>query len=142
MEFDVFEKLSDLETKIHLQKEDLMKKNEYIQQILDQNSLLRQQLETHLKEIAILRKGQLVTVASTDEKEVQTDAVEISEKKTSESAFAGSEASIADILKQTSDSVTINSGYIFDQHTGLYFDKNSGYYYDPVSLLYILLMVY
>ena len=136
MEFDVFEKLSDLETKVHLQKEDLHKKDEYIKQILDQNSFLRQQLETHLKEIAILRKNQLGTVAATDDKHVQTDDVEITEKKAVESAFAGSEASIADILKQTSDSVTVNSGYIFDQQTGLYFDKNSGYYYDPVDKLF------
>lgn len=47
----------------------------------------------------------------------------------------GNETSIADILKQTSDSVTQNSGYVFDQKTGLYFDSNSGYYYDPVRHL-------
>ncbi|CDS42429.1 g patch domain containing protein 1 [Echinococcus multilocularis] len=136
MEFDVFDKLSDLETKIHLQKEDIIKKDAYIQQILDQNSLLRQQVEAQLKEIAILRKTQSSTVVSTIEKDIQTDDVEIAEVKSAESAFAGSEASIADILKQTSDSVTSNSGYVFDQQTGLYFDKNSGYYYDPDNQLF------
>ncbi|VDM20719.1 unnamed protein product [Hydatigera taeniaeformis] len=136
MEFDVLDKLSDLETKIHLQKEDIIKKDAYIQQILDQNSLLRQQIEAYLKEIAILRKTQSPTVVSTLEKDVQTVDVEVAEVKPAESAFAGSEASIADILKQTSDSVTSNSGYVFDQQTGLYFDKNSGYYYDPDNQLF------
>lgn len=52
----------------------------------------------------------------------------------------GAEASIADILKQTSDSVTSNSGYVYDEQTGLYFDKISGYYYDPVSLISSLMI--
>lgn len=46
-------------------------------------------------------------------------------------------ASIAEMLKETSESVTRNSGYIFDDKTGLYFDKDSGYYYDPVMRLSI-----
>lgn len=52
------------------------------------------------------------------------------------SVFTGSEASIADILKQTSEAVTSNTGYVFNEQTGLYFDKNSGYYYDSVSLTF------
>ncbi|VDD81291.1 unnamed protein product [Mesocestoides corti] len=136
MEFDVFDKLSDLETKIHLQKEDLNKKDAYIQQILGQNALLRQQMEIHMKELAILRKNQSSVTVATMDKEVQTDGKVNEVEDTPESAFAGAEASIADILKQTSDSVTHNSGYVFDQQTGLYFDKNSGYYYDPDNQLF------
>ncbi|KAM7538327.1 hypothetical protein Aperf_G00000068632 [Anoplocephala perfoliata] len=137
MEFDVFEKLSDLETKIHLQKEELKKKDTYIQQLTDQNNFLLQQLESHMKEIAILRKSQHSEIAVTVDQEVQTDAdVVVTESKVVDSAFAGAEASIADILKQTSDSVTSNSGYVYDEQTGLYFDKNSGYYYDPENQLF------
>lgn len=41
-------------------------------------------------------------------------------------------ASIANMLKETSEAVVRNTGYTFDERTGLYYDHKSGYYYDPV----------
>lgn len=86
----MFEKLSDLETKIHLQKEELKKKDTYIQQLTDQNNFLLQQLESYMKEIAILRKSQHTEIATTVDQEVQTDGdVVVTESKAVDSAFAG-----------------------------------------------------
>ncbi|VDN98713.1 unnamed protein product [Rodentolepis nana] len=137
MQFDVFEKLSELETKIHLQKEEMQRKEDKIRHLTDQNNFLLNQLEVNMREIAALRKSQSSEIIETLEKEVQTEwNVVVTESKVVDSAFAGSEASIADILKQTSDAVTSNTGYVFDEQTGLYFDKNSGYYYDSENQLF------
>ncbi|KAM3174754.1 hypothetical protein ACTXT7_009906 [Hymenolepis weldensis] len=137
MQFDVFEKLSELETKIHLQKEELQKKENKIQHLTDQNNFLLNQLEINMTEIAALRRSQSSEIVRTREQEVQTECnVVVAEPKVVNSAFAGSEASIADILKQTSEAVISNTGYVFDEQTGLYFDKNSGYYYDSENQLF------
>lgn len=88
MEFDVFDKLSDLETKIHLQKEEISKKDEYINQILENNEVLRKQIEVCIKELNGYRKSQLSVPVATFDKEVQTDG-EVKVLETSDGAFAG-----------------------------------------------------
>ncbi|CAH8554962.1 unnamed protein product [Schistosoma rodhaini] len=45
-------------------------------------------------------------------------------------------ASIANMLKETSEAVVRNTGYTFDERTGLYYDHKSGYYYDPENQLF------
>lgn len=73
MQFDVFEKLSELETKIHLQKEEVQKKENKIQHLTDQNNFLLNQLEINMTEIAALRRSQSSEIVRTREQEVQTE---------------------------------------------------------------------
>ncbi len=90
MEFDLFDKLSDLETKIHLQKEELAKKDTYIKQLLGEKELLQKEIDGHLREINGYRKSQLTVPVPTFDQETQTEAeVQIIEPNNSESAFAG-----------------------------------------------------
>ncbi|CAH1796253.1 unnamed protein product [Owenia fusiformis] len=44
--------------------------------------------------------------------------------------------SIADSLKAAAESVVNQSGFVYDDTTGLYYDYNSGYYYDSENSLY------
>lgn len=37
-------------------------------------------------------------------------------------------------IKQAAEEAVLETGYVYDEASGLYYDKNSGYYYDAVSL--------
>ncbi|KAF8565895.1 hypothetical protein P879_03563 [Paragonimus westermani] len=86
MEFDVFEKLSELETRIFFLEKELEDKDAIIQALTVRNTQLEQ--------------GK----------------------------------SIAEALKEASETALHYTGYIFDDRIGLYYDGNSGYYYDPVYI--------
>ncbi|VDP48305.1 unnamed protein product [Schistosoma mattheei] len=113
MEFDVFEKLSELETEIHILKKELEEKDAFIQNLMDKNTDLERRL------------------LSLDQNNV-TGENNLSRVK--EIALNG--ASIANMLKETSEAVVRNTGYTFDERTGLYYDHKSGYYYDPENQLF------
>ncbi|XP_013379450.1 angiogenic factor with G patch and FHA domains 1 isoform X2 [Lingula anatina] len=44
--------------------------------------------------------------------------------------------SLADSLKATAEAALHQSGYVYDDSTGLYYDYNTGYYYDAEKSLY------
>ncbi|XP_064651958.1 angiogenic factor with G patch and FHA domains 1-like isoform X3 [Lineus longissimus] len=44
--------------------------------------------------------------------------------------------SLAESLKAAAEEVVQNSGYVFDEKSGMYYDYNTGYYYDNEKALY------
>lgn len=48
----------------------------------------------------------------------------------------GDGSSIADLLRATAEQAMTQTGFIFDETTGLYYDHSTGFYYDSVSQLY------
>ncbi|KAF5400302.1 G patch and FHA domains-containing Angiogenic factor [Paragonimus heterotremus] len=113
MEFDVFEKLSELETRIFFLEKELEDKDAIIQALTVRNTQLEQEQTDRSKETAVIDL----------EKDCDLAAVE-------------SGKSIAEVLKEASETAFHNTGYIFDDRIGLYFDRNSGYYYDPENHLF------
>ncbi|KAM9799940.1 angiogenic factor with G patch and FHA domains 1 [Syngnathus typhle] len=49
---------------------------------------------------------------------------------------AGDAASIADMLRATAEEAMTQTGFVFDETTGMYYDHSTGFYYDSVSQLY------
>uniref|UniRef100_A0A0X3NHQ3 Angiogenic factor with G patch and FHA domains 1 n=1 Tax=Schistocephalus solidus TaxID=70667 RepID=A0A0X3NHQ3_SCHSO len=132
MEFDIFEKISDLETKIHFLRLEIVEKDAHIKTLQEQNLVLRKNLESRVPETDQNNSCTSHSTTTKFDKQTSTDP-EI------EAANAFDQAtgqSIADILKETSENVMQTTGYVFDQKTGLYFDKISGYYYDPENQLF------
>ncbi|VDO35179.1 unnamed protein product [Schistosoma margrebowiei] len=123
MEFDVFEKLSELETEIHILKKELEEKDAFIQNLMDKNTDLERRLLS-LDQNSVTGENNLSRV-----KEVAPNGSNTTDSKTYG-------ASIANMLKETSEAVVRNTGYTFDERTGLYYDHKSGYYYDPENQLF------
>ncbi|KAL7065366.1 hypothetical protein AAHC03_05331 [Spirometra sp. Aus1] len=131
MEFDIFEKISDLETKIHLLRLEIVDKDAHIKTLQEQNLLLRNKLQSRVAEIDENNSAPHSSTPKFD-KQTSTDA----DFEASNAFDQAAGQSIADILKETSENVMQTTGYVFDQKTGLYFDKISGYYYDPENQLF------
>ncbi|CAH8537672.1 unnamed protein product [Schistosoma intercalatum] len=123
MEFDVFEKLSELETEIHILKKELEEKDAFIQNLMDKNTDLERRLLS-LDQNSVTGENNLSRV-----KEIAPNGSNTTDSKTYG-------ASIANMLKETSEAVVRNTGYTFDERTGLYYDHKSGYYYDPENQLF------
>ncbi|CAH8541933.1 unnamed protein product [Heterobilharzia americana] len=123
MEFDVFEKLSELETEIHILKKELEEKDAFIENLMDKNTELERRL------LSIGHQNHLNEGSSPDAKAVVADGSDSLEPK-----ICGT--TIANMLKETSEAVVRNTGYTFDERTGLYYDHKSGYYYDPENQLF------
>uniref|UniRef100_A0A5K4EI65 OCRE domain-containing protein n=1 Tax=Schistosoma mansoni TaxID=6183 RepID=A0A5K4EI65_SCHMA len=123
MEFDVFEKLSELETEIHILKKELEEKDAFIQNLMDKNTDLERRLLS-LDQNSLTGENNLPRL-----KEVAPNGSNTTDSKTYG-------ASIANMLKETSEAVVRNTGYTFDERTGLYYDHKSGYYYDPENQLF------
>ncbi|CAH8623080.1 unnamed protein product [Dicrocoelium dendriticum] len=113
MEFDVFEKLSELETRIYVLEKELKEKDAVIQDLMTRNAQLEQ--ERSSRNPSLLSEGDVE----------KCDLARIESGK-----------SIADALRETSETALRHTGYMFDERTGLYFDQNSGYYYDPDNRLF------
>ncbi|TNN21293.1 Angiogenic factor with G patch and FHA domains 1 [Schistosoma japonicum] len=123
MEFDVFEKLSELETEIHILKKELEEKDAFIQNLMDKNTDLERRL------LSLDHQGSLLGDNLQNNKTTTTSSLNATDSKTYGT-------SIANMLKETSDAVVRNTGYTFDERTGLYYDHKSGYYYDPENQLF------
>ncbi|KAM9813986.1 angiogenic factor with G patch and FHA domains 1 [Neosynchiropus ocellatus] len=52
------------------------------------------------------------------------------------SAEEGEGGSIADMLRATAEEAMTQTGFIFDETTGMYYDHSTGFYYDSASQLY------
>ncbi|CAL8108976.1 unnamed protein product [Calicophoron daubneyi] len=130
MEFDVFDKLSELETRIHFLKKEIEEKNLIIASLTSKNAELEQRLAgagvTHQSNSEVTQPDIPVPTPKPCEKiaVVDSDLTKIGDK------------SIAEALKEASDSAVRSTGYTFDERTGLYYDHNSGYYYDPENQLF------
>lgn len=44
-------------------------------------------------------------------------------------------ASIVDQVKEAAESALLQTGFVYEETSGLYYDYNSGYYYDAVSYI-------
>lgn len=51
-------------------------------------------------------------------------------------AEEGDGSSIADMLRATAEEAMTQTGFVFDETTGMYYDHSTGFYYDSVSQLY------
>ncbi|MED6287464.1 hypothetical protein CHARACLAT_016652, partial [Characodon lateralis] len=48
----------------------------------------------------------------------------------------GDASSIADMLRATAEEAMTQTGFVFDETSGMYYDHSTGFYYDSVSQLY------
>ncbi|KAL3310477.1 Angiogenic factor with G patch and FHA domains 1 [Cichlidogyrus casuarinus] len=139
MEFDLFDKLSELETKLQMLQEDLETRDMIISQLKSENKQLREKLEK-MTNSQIAPPGTETADCYADE--LQLDSMN-NDSKAPFALYSGSTllysleiVSLADQLKEASESVTQATGYVMDPKTGLYYDQNSGYYYDPENQLF------
>ncbi|XP_014903614.1 angiogenic factor with G patch and FHA domains 1 isoform X1 [Poecilia latipinna] len=51
-------------------------------------------------------------------------------------AEGGDAGSIADMLRATAEEAMTQTGFVFDETSGMYYDHSTGFYYDSVSQLY------
>lgn len=49
--------------------------------------------------------------------------------------FQGSDGSIADMLRATAEEAMTQTGFVFDETSGMYYDHSTGFYYDSVCEL-------
>ncbi|THD20473.1 Angiogenic factor with G patch and FHA domains 1 [Fasciola hepatica] len=122
MDFVVFDKLSELETKVYLLEQELQEKDATITT-----------LSARIREL----EGCINKSSTSNETVVNLDLCSL-EPGTVFCLFQLTKLgkSVAEILKETSESVLRSTAYAFDKRTGLYFDNNSGYYYDPKNKLF------
>uniref|UniRef100_A0A3P9MVD4 Angiogenic factor with G patch and FHA domains 1 n=1 Tax=Poecilia reticulata TaxID=8081 RepID=A0A3P9MVD4_POERE len=52
------------------------------------------------------------------------------------SGLGGDAGSIADMLRATAEEAMTQTGFVFDETSGMYYDHSTGFYYDSVSQLY------
>lgn len=48
--------------------------------------------------------------------------------------------SIVDQVKEAAETALLQTGFVYEETSGLYYDYNSGYYYDAVSIYYSITM--
>uniref|UniRef100_A0A3B5MVM1 G-patch domain-containing protein n=1 Tax=Xiphophorus couchianus TaxID=32473 RepID=A0A3B5MVM1_9TELE len=61
-----------------------------------------------------------------------TAAVDVTDYSTA----GGDASSIADMLRATAEEAMTQTGFVFDETSGMYYDHSTGFYYDSVSQLY------
>ncbi|OON23405.1 g-patch domain protein [Opisthorchis viverrini] len=122
MDFDLFEKLSDLETRIYVLEKELEEKDALIQSLKLRNTQLEQgKYFLYVPSIFVEIESQKHHHSRSDlDLGVKCDLASIE----------------SEVLRETSESVVRHTGYAFDERTGLYFDHISGYYYDPEHHLF------
>jgi len=54
----------------------------------------------------------------------------------------GNALSIADQLRSVAEQAVSQSGYTYDEVSGLYYDQQTGYYYNPVGILPNISLLY
>lgn len=52
----------------------------------------------------------------------------------------GDGGSIADMLRATAEEAMTQTGFVFDETSGMYYDHSTGFYYDSVCLLCFFLV--
>ncbi|XP_024118621.1 angiogenic factor with G patch and FHA domains 1 isoform X2 [Oryzias melastigma] len=69
----------------------------------------------------------------------ETAAVEVSDPAASAAVATVEESdggSIADMLRATAEEAMTQTGFVFDETSGMYYDHSTGFYYDSASQLY------
>ena len=69
------------------------------------------------------------------DKDIQTDLIELKEERSSQEWITDSEKdapSLVDQVKEAAESAMLQTGFVYEQTTGLYYHYSSGYYYDSV----------
>ncbi|MBN3301608.1 AGGF1 factor, partial [Amia calva] len=74
------------------------------------------------------------TVATDDD--VMGNASEQERKGTAAVPEESDGTSIADILRATAEEAVSQTGFVFDEYSGMYYDHSTGFYYDSTSQLY------
>ncbi|XP_002732757.1 angiogenic factor with G patch and FHA domains 1-like [Saccoglossus kowalevskii] len=99
------------------------------------NESLRGEVNTLRKQVHGYKHKQLVDAS------IQTDFV-VQHENTQENNkedlnnLQGDGLSIAESLKAAAEAATTQSGFVYDERTGLYYDYSTGYYYDQKNQLY------
>ncbi|XP_043977858.1 angiogenic factor with G patch and FHA domains 1 isoform X2 [Gambusia affinis] len=76
-----------------------------------------------------------VDVSTTNEA-MAPDASASAESSEVAPAEGGDASSIADMLRATAEEAMTQTGFVFDETSGMYYDHSTGFYYDSVSQLY------
>ncbi|XP_076835947.1 angiogenic factor with G patch and FHA domains 1 [Brachyhypopomus gauderio] len=63
-------------------------------------------------------------------------AEEVSDVGNTEAGDVGGGSSIADMLRATAEEALTQTGFVFDESSGMYYDHATGFYYDASSQLY------
>ncbi|XP_008407628.1 angiogenic factor with G patch and FHA domains 1 isoform X1 [Poecilia reticulata] len=74
--------------------------------------------------------------ASTTNEATAPDASASAESSEVAPAEGGDAGSIADMLRATAEEAMTQTGFVFDETSGMYYDHSTGFYYDSVSQLY------
>ncbi|XP_061731276.1 angiogenic factor with G patch and FHA domains 1 [Nerophis ophidion] len=80
--------------------------------------------------------GEAAEVPATAEQAATVDVPAPADSNVVVTAEEGDAGSIADMLRATAEQAMTETGFVFDETSGMYYDHSTGFYYDSVTQLY------
>eukprot|EP00066_Takifugu_rubripes_P023255 XP_011612521.1 PREDICTED: angiogenic factor with G patch and FHA domains 1 [Takifugu rubripes] len=98
----------------------------------------QESLNVVIAEVADAANNHEVTEVAASSDAAATEAAEATPAENTVAATAedGDGNSIADMLRATAEEAMTQTGFVFDETTGMYYDHSTGFYYDSVNQLY------
>jgi len=134
---DLNGQIEELKRELESVKKKLLKTEFERDNALKNAENLKSEVKELSKKLQEERKKKLENKRKDDSKRIQDEeASRLNQNKTTGRSDAPESKDLRASLEEAAADAMVQSGFVFDNRTGLYYDWNTGYYYDPNSRLY------